>query len=197
MKAEELQKQFKKETGDSWLNSQGEPDIDYVTWLENKVLASQFALQGKEKIIEIVFVGLMDAFETGLLQNPYDNNSEYFKSHFKLNRASKIADEILASLPVEELAESRDCHESHELLGKDYLNECIEKATPNLSKIKDVDKELDEIRGIKPSDLPTDEEIEKHAKSFPGNLGNFVLDNAVTAGFIEGAKWMRDRLNGK
>lgn len=27
-----------------------------------------------------------------------------------------------------------------------YLNECIEKATPNLSKIKDVDKELAEIR---------------------------------------------------
>ena len=30
---------------------------------------------------------------------------------------------------------------------KEYLNECIEKATPNLSKIKDVDKELAEIRG--------------------------------------------------
>jgi DNA repair exonuclease SbcCD ATPase subunit len=30
---------------------------------------------------------------------------------------------------------------------KAYLNECIEKATPNLSKIKDVDKELAEIKG--------------------------------------------------
>lgn len=28
-----------------------------------------------------------------------------------------------------------------------YLNDCIEKATPNLSKIKDVDRELEEIRG--------------------------------------------------
>ena len=28
-----------------------------------------------------------------------------------------------------------------------YLNDCIEKATPNLSKIKDVDKELAEIKG--------------------------------------------------
>jgi hypothetical protein len=28
-----------------------------------------------------------------------------------------------------------------------YLNECIEKATPALSKIKDVDKELGEIKG--------------------------------------------------
>ena len=29
----------------------------------------------------------------------------------------------------------------------DYLNECIDRATPNLSKIQDVDKELAEIRG--------------------------------------------------
>jgi hypothetical protein len=34
-----------------------------------------------------------------------------------------------------------------------YLNECIEKATPGLSKIKDVDKCLDEIRGIDEHDL--------------------------------------------
>ena len=32
---------------------------------------------------------------------------------------------------------------------KEYLNECIAKAEPNLSKIKDVDNELAEIRGIK------------------------------------------------
>ena len=31
----------------------------------------------------------------------------------------------------------------------DYLNDCIEKAAPNLSKIEDVDKELAEIRGGK------------------------------------------------
>jgi hypothetical protein len=31
---------------------------------------------------------------------------------------------------------------------EDYLNECIAKATPRLSKIKNVDKELDEIRGV-------------------------------------------------
>lgn len=31
---------------------------------------------------------------------------------------------------------------------EEYLNECIKKATPGLSKIKDVDKELNEIRGI-------------------------------------------------
>ena len=34
-----------------------------------------------------------------------------------------------------------------EPIPENYLNDCIEKATPNLSKIKDVDKELAEIRG--------------------------------------------------
>lgn len=33
-----------------------------------------------------------------------------------------------------------------------YLDECIKKATPGLSKIKNVDKALDEIRGIEPND---------------------------------------------
>ena len=37
--------------------------------------------------------------------------------------------------------------EIDKLYQQTYLNECIEKATPNLSKIKDVDKELSEIRG--------------------------------------------------
>lgn len=33
-----LQKQFKKEKGISWQNKQGEPDIDYVNWLEEKLI---------------------------------------------------------------------------------------------------------------------------------------------------------------
>jgi hypothetical protein len=40
-KAEELRYQFFKETGYTWENSQGEPDIDYVYWLENKVIHAQ------------------------------------------------------------------------------------------------------------------------------------------------------------
>ena len=39
MKREELQHDFHNEQGINWLNSQGEPDIDYVMWLENKILA--------------------------------------------------------------------------------------------------------------------------------------------------------------
>lgn len=33
-----LRGQFKAETGISWINSQGEPDIDYVEWLEKRIL---------------------------------------------------------------------------------------------------------------------------------------------------------------
>ena len=40
------------------------------------------------------------------------------------------------------------------IFDKEYLNECIEKATPNLSKIKNVDKCLDEIRGIEKEPKP-------------------------------------------
>jgi len=37
MDALKLRAQFELETGYTWTNSQGEPDIDYVAWLENKV----------------------------------------------------------------------------------------------------------------------------------------------------------------
>jgi hypothetical protein len=40
------------------------------------------------------------------------------------------------------------CENCDEPIPCDYLNECIKKAEPNLSKIKDVDKALAEIRGI-------------------------------------------------
>lgn len=36
----ELQKQFYEEKGIECVNSQGEPDIDYMQWLEDKVLES-------------------------------------------------------------------------------------------------------------------------------------------------------------
>ncbi len=38
MKAEDLKQQFYNESGTEWVNSQGEPDIDYVQWLENKII---------------------------------------------------------------------------------------------------------------------------------------------------------------
>lgn len=41
MTAEDLRNKFKEEMGIPWENSQGEPDIDYVTWLEQQVISSQ------------------------------------------------------------------------------------------------------------------------------------------------------------
>lgn len=34
---ENLKELYKKETGENWENSQGEPDIDYVAWLSYKI----------------------------------------------------------------------------------------------------------------------------------------------------------------
>jgi len=38
MTKEDLRQDFHNEQGIRWENSQGEPDIDYVEWLENKIL---------------------------------------------------------------------------------------------------------------------------------------------------------------
>lgn len=37
-KREELRDKFHNEQGIKWENSQGEPDIEYVIWLENRLL---------------------------------------------------------------------------------------------------------------------------------------------------------------
>jgi len=43
-KYRELRKQFEDQTGDHWTNSQGEPDIDYVSWLEQKLVKESDSL---------------------------------------------------------------------------------------------------------------------------------------------------------
>jgi hypothetical protein len=37
----EIRFKYHNETGNSWLNSQDEPDIEYVIWLENYILDCQ------------------------------------------------------------------------------------------------------------------------------------------------------------
>jgi hypothetical protein len=54
----------------------------------------------------------------------------------------------LGTIIVTETIDSPDLEKESETSNEDYLNECIAKATPRLSKIKNVDKELDEIRGV-------------------------------------------------
>ncbi len=47
-----LREQFEKETGTPWTNKQGEPDIDYVEWLEkdNKMLLDFIDSQIKSRV---------------------------------------------------------------------------------------------------------------------------------------------------
>jgi primosomal protein N'' len=89
-----------------------------------------------------------------------------------------------------------------------YLNECIEKAKPNLSKIKDADKALDEIRGVydlqgKESQpvvkMPTDKQIITKANElFPrrGKAGSKINETNYFGrkGFVECAKWLRSQI---
>jgi hypothetical protein len=41
----DLREQFEKETGTRWINSQNEPDIEYVIWLEVKLNGVMEALK--------------------------------------------------------------------------------------------------------------------------------------------------------
>ena len=89
-------------------------------------------------------------------------------------------------------AQSKD---EEQLYTREYLNECIEKATPNLSKIKDVDKELAEIRGEHPITV-TDEMIityfNNHSACFNGygdtGMGN-KIPSMTRGDFIDAIKW--------
>lgn len=46
MKNEELRDQYHLETGEKWENSEGKPDIDYVQWMERKIIARQYNVSG-------------------------------------------------------------------------------------------------------------------------------------------------------
>lgn len=48
MNREELRQEFERACEIKWENSQGEPDIDYVMWLEDKITATQPSLPPAE-----------------------------------------------------------------------------------------------------------------------------------------------------
>lgn len=51
MKDTDLRNQFNRETGNRCINDQGDPDIDYVIWLEKKYIRSHEAvLDSQSKI---------------------------------------------------------------------------------------------------------------------------------------------------
>ena len=61
--------------------------------------------------------------------------------------------------------------EDYPVYDKEYLDECIKKATPGLSKIKDVDKTLDEIRGKEQQSIDRDLYVKmKPKKTLEGKL---------------------------
>lgn len=52
MTPQELRNQFKKETETNWENSQGEPEIDYIYWLEEKIISLADPEKSEQEIIE-------------------------------------------------------------------------------------------------------------------------------------------------
>ena len=46
----ELREKFRTETGHNWENSKGEPDVDYVLWLESKLLTIPAVLVRSEQL---------------------------------------------------------------------------------------------------------------------------------------------------
>ena len=88
-----------------------------------------------------------------------------------------------------QVEEQEENQEQKPIYDENYLNECIAKAKPNLSKIKDVDKALDEIRGI--SDI-TDADIEAYLNekemSFKGTVPGIKYSEVYRLFFTEGAK---------
>lgn len=70
MNRETFREQFNDETGLDWLNSQDEPDIDYVLWLENKLSAAPS--YSEEQMIGVRRL----AFEAGRMRQAPNLGSE-------------------------------------------------------------------------------------------------------------------------
>ena len=78
MTRKELQLQFYKEKGIECVNSQGEPDIDYVKWLEDKVLEQAKAL--RQPTFSGSYYSCMDCeWEGEITQCDFDTEYDEFK----------------------------------------------------------------------------------------------------------------------
>jgi hypothetical protein len=121
MTAEDLRHQFHNEEGISWENSQGEPDIDYVIWLERKVLKQAIAerMPTEEQLnIEINYLtkncfkskklrGYTDR-EIKLGQQAWSNCYKWFRSRME----EKLNDKITCQCPpkLQEWSRERGCY---------------------------------------------------------------------------------------
>ena len=114
MTREELQHDFHNEQGINWLNSQGEPDIDYVMWLENKILAIKNntplpPAEGAEEILRIYWFGIVDKRLD--LPKTYDR---VFKvtvaamNEFATLHAQRLAEKMMEWISVKEKLPTRE-----------------------------------------------------------------------------------------
>jgi hypothetical protein len=98
------------------------------------------------------------------------------KYHVSFDSAFAIADDIIA-IEEQEPTPDLDCGI--------YLAECIKKAEPNLSKIKDVDQALTEIRGesqLTDADIEAYFPLEKASYNFVPSEGYNQMQKYKRAG---------------
>lgn len=107
---------------------------------EKRLLSEYFEINNRVKVVITELADIKQQLETAVVA---EIKSTPIPSGWICPRCQKVHNWMIQSC---------DCYPSvitastTEPIPENYLNDCIEKATPNLSKIKDVDKELAEIR---------------------------------------------------
>ena len=66
MKSNDLRNEFKIESGCFWLNSQDEPDIEYVEFLENKIINA-------ERVSKLNLPDVSSSFPATAVERAYDD----------------------------------------------------------------------------------------------------------------------------
>lgn len=98
----DLRNQFKEETGTNWENSQHEPDIDYVDWLEKKIIEKGiFASQPKDE-------PKAKEYSSKVIQTVIDSISEEDKQRSCEKLSSMKSETVLRKVSVKERLPEKD-----------------------------------------------------------------------------------------
>jgi hypothetical protein len=157
--------------------------------LYRKVIIKTEADLPKETGIYFVYTS------TGIHQRGFDINQKRLGLHGSSQDEWFSVNWYLEPIEEQESTEQDlKCENCDEPIPCDYLAECIKKAEPNLSKIKDVDQELAKIRGISKI---TDSDIEAWAdkESLKPDEDNPTIKRVDAYDWdllVRGAKAMRD-----
>lgn len=88
----QLKDKFYKETGMNWENNDGEPDIDYVEWLEAKVIAVQNDVSGNEALrVALPSELIIKEFEQLKIELERDIDTEAVYSNYERIEGLKMA----------------------------------------------------------------------------------------------------------